>query len=130
VMVAGHWVPEMVEMAGGSYGLADHGGRSRPREWAAIREYDPEVLVVAPCGFDLDQTMENLTDLTDREGWNEVTAVREGRAYALDGHQYVNRPGPRLVESLEHLAVLMNPDVFDAPPADVAQSLQATPVEP
>lgn len=130
VMVAGHWVPEMVAMAGGSDGLADPGGRSRPREWADIREYDPEVLVVAPCGFDLDQTMENLTDLTDREGWDELTAVREGRAYALDGHQYVNRPGPRLMDSLEHLAGLIHPESFNAPPADVAQSLRATPVEP
>jgi iron complex transport system substrate-binding protein len=129
VMTAGHWVPEMVEMAGGSYGLADPGGRSRPREWADIREYDPEVLVVAPCGFDLDQTMENLTDLTEREGWDELTAVREGRAYALDGHQYVNRPGPRLVDSLEHLAGLIHPETFDAPPADAAQSLRATPIE-
>jgi iron complex transport system substrate-binding protein len=130
VMVAGHWVPEMVEMAGGSYGLADPGGRSRPHEWADIREYDPEVLVVAPCGFDLDQTMDNLTDLADREGWNEVTAVQKGRAYALDGHQYMNRPGPRLVESLEHLAGLIHPEQFDAPPAAVAQSLRATPIEP
>ena len=130
VMTAGHWVPEMVGMAGGSYGLADPGGRSRPREWATVREYDPEVLVVAPCGFDLEQTMENLTDLTEREGFDDLTAVGEGRAYALDGHQYVNRPGPRLVESLEHLAGLIHPETFDAPPTNVARSLSATPVEP
>lgn len=130
VMTAGHWVPEIVGMAGGSYEMADLGGRSRPVEWDDIREYDPEVLVVAPCGFDLDQTMENLTDLTDREGWDDLTAVREGRAYALDGHQYVNRPGPRLVDSLEHLAGLIHPERFDAPPMDVARSLRATQVEP
>ncbi|WP_160134477.1 cobalamin-binding protein [Halococcus salsus] len=130
VMTAGHWVPEMVELAGGSEGFTEPGGASRPREWDAIREYDPEVLVVAPCGFDLDQTAENLADLTEREGWHDLTAVREGRAYALDGHRFMNRPGPRLVDSLEHLAGLVQPELFDAPPSDVARSLQATPIEP
>jgi len=123
VMVAGHWVPGMVETAGGRYGLEAPGGRSRPREWAEIREYDPEVLVVAPCGFDLGQTRENLADLTDRAGWAELTAVREGRAYAMDGHGHVNRPGPRLVDSLEALAGLVYPDRFDRPAADVARPI-------
>ena len=123
IMTAGHWVPELVEWAGGEYGLGDRGTASRPREWAEIREYDPEILVVAPCGFDLDQTFENLSDLTDREGWDDLTAVREGRAYGMDGHHYLNRPGPRLVDSLEHLAGLIQPERFEAPPADVAHPL-------
>ncbi|EMA41456.1 cobalamin-binding protein [Halococcus hamelinensis] len=124
VMTAGHWVPEMVDLAGGSEGFTEPGAASRPREWDEIREYDPEALVVAPCGFDLDQTAENLADLTEREGWHDLTAVREGRAYALDGHWFMNRPGPRLVDSLEHLAGLIHPDRFDAPPADVARPLR------
>jgi iron complex transport system substrate-binding protein len=123
VMTAGHWVPELVEWAGGEYGLAERGAASRPREWSEIREYDPEALVVAPCGFDLDQTFSNLGDLADREGWADLSAVREGRAYAMDGHHYLNRPGPRLVDSLEHLAGLLHPDRFEAPPDDVARSL-------
>jgi iron complex transport system substrate-binding protein len=123
VMTAGHWVPELVEWAGGEYGLAERGAASRPREWAEIREYDPEALVVAPCGFGLEQTAENLADLADREGWADLSAVREGRAYAMDGHHYLNRPGPRLVGSLEHLAGLLHPDRFDAPPGDVARPL-------
>ncbi|HET7324198.1 MAG TPA: cobalamin-binding protein [Halococcus sp.] len=130
VMVAGHWVPEMVEMAGGFYGMVEPGTASRPHEWTGICEYDPEVLVVAPCGFDIDQTMANLTDLTEHEGWEELTAVREGRAYALDGHQFMNRPGPRLVDSLEYLAGLVHPESFDAPPADASQSLSMTHIEP
>ena len=130
VMTAGHWVPEMVAMAGGSYGMADPGAASRPVEWTTIREYDPEVLVVAPCGFDLEQTTENLTDLTDRDGWEDLRAVREGRAYALDGHQHLNRPGPRLVESLEHLAGLIHPTTFDRPSTDVARPLSTAPLEP
>jgi len=124
-MVAGHWVPGMVETAGGRYGLADPGERSRPREWEAIREYDPDVLVASPCGFDLDQTAANLTDLTDREGWADLTAVREGRAYAVDGHHYVNRPGPRLVETLEFFGALFHPDRFADPPADAVQPIPA-----
>ncbi|WP_256685106.1 cobalamin-binding protein [Halococcus qingdaonensis] len=124
-MVAGHWIPEMVEMAGGSYGLTDHGAASRPVEWETIREYDPEVLVVAPCGFDLDQTTENLVDLTDRPGWDELTAVQDGRTYAIDGHQYVNRPGTRLVDSLEHLAGVIHPEAFERPPREAARPLSA-----
>ncbi|MFB6179841.1 MAG: cobalamin-binding protein [Halorientalis sp.] len=123
VMVAGHWIPEMVEIAGGEYGLADPGARSRPREWAEIREYDPEVLVAAPCGFELDQTAQNVGELTSRPGWEELSAVENGRAYALDGYHYVNRPGPRLVDTLEYLAALLHPDLFDAPPAEAARPL-------
>ncbi|PSP24726.1 cobalamin-binding protein [Halobacteriales archaeon QH_10_65_19] len=104
VMVAGHWVPGMVNRAGGTYGLAAPGDRSTPREWAEIREYDPEVILAAPCGFGLDQTLENADDLSGREGWNALAAVREGQVYAVDGHHYVNRPGPRLVDTLELFA--------------------------
>ena len=130
VMVAGHWIPGMVERAGGTYGLADPGTRSRPREWATIREYDPEVLVAAPCGFGLDQTRANLSDLTDRPGWDELTAVETGRVYAMDGHHYVNRPGPRLVETLELLGTVVHPDAGRAPDgvSDAVSPLRETPV--
>jgi iron complex transport system substrate-binding protein len=110
VMVAGHWVPGMMDRAGGRYGLAEPGERSRPREWAEIRAYDPEVIVAAPCGFEVEQTLENTGDLTDREGWGELSAVQQGRVYAMDGHHYVNRPGPRLVETLEQFAGLLHPE--------------------
>jgi iron complex transport system substrate-binding protein len=127
VMVAGHWVPELVELAGGNFGLADPGDASTPREWAEIREYDPDILVAAPCGFELDQTFENLTDLTDREGWRQLRAVRMNRAYAMDGHHLMNRPGPRVVDTLEALAALIQPDHFDVPEAWMAASLAKRP---
>ncbi len=130
VMVAGHWVPEMVDLAGGAYGMESAGAHSRPREWDEVREYDPDALVVAPCGFDLEQTRENLSDLTERPGWNELTAVREERVYLMDGHHYVNRSGPRLVDTLEYLAGVLHPDLFASPPDDVVERLAAPEAEP
>jgi iron complex transport system substrate-binding protein len=125
LMVSGHWVPDLVERAGGAFGLADPGERSTTREWAAVAEYDPEVLVAAPCGFGLDRTLGETEALTDRSGYADLAAVRAGRAHALDGHRYVNRPGPRLVDTLEHLAGLIHPEAIDCPPTDVARSLPA-----
>jgi iron complex transport system substrate-binding protein len=123
VMVAGHWMPELVAVAGGRYGMAETGDRSTPRAWPTVREYDPEVLVGAPCGFDLEQTLANRTDLTGRPGWTDLSAVADDRAVAMDGHHYVNRPGPRLVDTLEHLASLLHPEVFGDPPGEVVRPL-------
>lgn len=123
VMVAGHWVPELVEIAGGEYPMVDPGERSRPREWEEVRAVDPEVLLVAPCGFPIEQTAENLGDLTRRDGWSDLRAVRNDRVHVVDGHDYVNRPGPRLVDTLEHLEALLHPEHVDAPPAEVAKPL-------
>jgi iron complex transport system substrate-binding protein len=123
VMVAGHWVPELVEWAGGRYRLADPGEESRPREWSELTRYDPEVLVAAPCGFELDQTFENLADLTDREGYGTLAAVHNDSAFAMDGHHYVNRPGPRLVDTLEYLAWILHPGQFEEPPEDAVRPL-------
>lgn len=125
VMVAGHWIPGMVERIGASYGLARPGARSRPREWEEILEYDPEVLIVAPCGFGLDQIRENESDLTRREGWETVTAVENDRVYAIDGHHYVNRPGPRLVETLAALASVIHPGTVE-PPAGATDRFPST----
>ncbi|QRV13475.1 cobalamin-binding protein [Haloterrigena salifodinae] len=129
VMIAGHWTADLVDWAGGEYGLADPGQRSSPREWASIREYDPELIVVAPCGFGLEQTAENTTDLTEREGWDDLTAVREGRVWAMDGHHYLNRPGPRLVDTLEALAPVVQPELFDSETPPVALEEIAVPFE-
>jgi len=118
VMVAGHWVPELVDLAGGMYPLADTGERSTPREWATIGRTDPDVLVAAPCGYDLEQTRANLADLTTREGWQSLDAVATGRAAIVDGNRHVNRPGPQLVDTLEILAGLLHPELFDTPSPD------------
>jgi len=124
VMVAGHWMPDVIDVAGGAYGLADPGARSRPREWAAVREYDPEVLVLAPCGFEIDQTLADLDAILDLPGIADLAAVENDAVYAMDGHHLVNRPGPRLVETAECLGSVLHPDRFERPPGDVAQRVR------
>lgn len=119
IMTAGHWVPEMIEIAGATTPFDAE--RSIPREWSEIRDTDPDVLVVCPCGFDLDQTARNHTDLTERAGWNDLSAVRAGRVYAIDGHQYMNLPGVRIVDSLEQLASVIHSQQLEQPPAEAAQ---------
>jgi iron complex transport system substrate-binding protein len=113
VMVAGHWMPEIVEVAGGEYGMEAARARSRPREWRELCEYDPDVLLVSPCGFELSQIRANLADLTARPGWTALSAVESGRVHLVDGHHYVNRAGPRLVDTCEIVAALLWPAVFD-----------------
>ena len=127
VMVSGHWVPDLVERAGGAFGLVDPGERSTTREWAEIREYDPEVLVAAPCGFEVDRTLTEADALTGRLGYGTIAAVRDDRAHAMDGNGLVNRPGPRLVDTLEALAGLLHPDAVDAPSPAVSRPLPAPP---
>ena len=122
VMVAGHWMPELVELAGGEYGMADPRARARPREWTEILEYDPEVIVVAPCGFTIDQTEAHLHELTTRPGWTDLTAVGNDEIYLLDGHNYANRPGPRLVETVEYLAGILQPTI-DSPPENAVRRI-------
>lgn len=126
-MTSGHWIPGMVERAGGRYGLADPRVPSRPIAWNDVVEYDPEVLVVAPCGFDLDTIHERLDELTSRDGWQDLSAVESGRVYAIDGNHYVNRPGPRLVETLEYFAGILHPDGADFLPADGVERLATKP---
>jgi len=121
VMVAGHWIPELVALAGGRYPLAEPGDPSIPHEWRDIKEADPEILIAAPCGFTLEQTRQNRTDIEERPGWDSLQAVQSDGVYAMDGHHYVNRPGPRLVETLEFLAAVIHGDndgKGECPPAD------------
>ncbi len=110
IFVAGHWVPEMVALAGGSDGLGRASRDSYVVEWDQIIEYAPDVIVVLPCGFDLPRTRAEIHLLTNRPGWNDLPAVRAGRVYLTDGSAYFNRPGPRIVRGLEILA-----EVFRAP---------------
>ena len=122
VMVAGHWIPEMVELAGGRYGITEPEGYSKPTEWQTVLDFDPEVLIAAPCGFSLEQSLEHSQELTDRDGWDSLSAVRAERVYAMEGDAYVNCPSPRMVDTLEYLAGLIHPELFDRPPEEVSRS--------
>ena len=119
LMVAGHWMPDVVEMAGGHPLLGTAGEPTRRVEWEAIREADPDVIVCMPCGFTIEETRRDLHYLTERDGWDSLTAVQEGRVALLDGNAYYNRPGARLYRAIEVLATVLYPDLSVAsPPAD------------
>jgi iron complex transport system substrate-binding protein len=112
LMAAGNWMPELVEMAGG-VNLFGAAGRHAPwLTWEELCARDPEVIVLLPCGFDIARTRQDLHLLTDKPEWPRLRAVRAGRVFLTDGNQYFNRPGPRLVESLEILAELFHPGAF------------------
>lgn len=103
-MSAGHWTPGLIEAAGGTPVLGNPGGNSRVLTFDEIAAEDPDVIVVAPCGFDLQKTAECVAELGRDERWNTLRAVREQRVHLVDGNAYVNRPGPRLVDTIEILA--------------------------
>jgi iron complex transport system substrate-binding protein len=108
----GNWGPEIVELAGGQSLLSAPGAHSTTVAFEALRDADPEVIVVAPCGFDLARTLAELPALTDLAGWRELAAVRAGRAFAADGNFYFNRSGPMLFDTPEILAEMLHPDAF------------------
>jgi iron complex transport system substrate-binding protein len=112
LMAAGNWMPQLVEMAGGRNLLGQAGQHSPWLTWDELTAADPDVIVVLPCGYDLPTTERELTVLTQDARWQALRAVQSGRVYLTDGNQYFNRPGPRLVESLEILAEILHPDRF------------------
>src|SRR5262245_60676798 len=113
LMAAGNWSPELVEMAGGANLFGEVGKHSPWMSWEELVAADPDVIFISPCGFDIARTMEETDLLTGRPEWRELKAVRENRVFVADGNQYFNRPGPRLVESLEILAELLHPELFN-----------------
>ena len=115
LMVAGHWMPDVVEMAGGRAVLAESGEPSRRVDWADLRAADPDVIVCMPCGFTIEETRRDLSSLTGRAGWASLTAVQNGRVALLDGNAYYNRPGPRLYRAVELLASVLYPDLSVEP---------------
>jgi iron complex transport system substrate-binding protein len=112
LMAAGNWMPTLVELAGGTSLFGEAGKHSPFMTWEQLVARDPEVIVTLPCGFDIARTRAELPALTARPEWQTLRAVRNGRVFVTDGNQYFNRPGPRLVESLEILAELLHPERF------------------
>jgi iron complex transport system substrate-binding protein len=123
----GHWIPEMVELAGGNAVLAKAGERSICISWEQIREADPEVIVVMPCGFHLEETVAQYWNTAFPEDWTEVSAVRNHRVYAVDGTAYFSRSGPRLVTGVEILEAIIKDDGFDQLPSGSVTKLLSRP---
>jgi iron complex transport system substrate-binding protein len=112
VMIGGMWMPELIEMAGGEPLVTRPGEHAPTLAMDALRGLSPDVVVVSPCGFPRDRTLEELHELRGALPWESWPAVRAGRVYVADGNAYFNRPGPRIVESLEILAACLHPDAF------------------
>ncbi len=112
LMAAGNWTPELVEMAGGVDPFGTAGAHAPWLTWERLCEEDPAVILVMPCGFDVERTRQDMGVLSGKPEWPRLRAVREGRVFLADGNQYFNRPGPRLVESLEVLAEVLHPEAF------------------
>jgi iron complex transport system substrate-binding protein len=118
----GHWIPEMVALAGGYAVLATPGERSVTISWEQIYDADPEVIVVMPCGFHLEDAIAQYRNLGFPKEWADVSAVKSGRVYAVDGTAYFSRPGPRLVTGIEILhAILGDDDISQLPSGSVSK---------
>jgi iron complex transport system substrate-binding protein len=112
LMCGGHWVPEMVELAGGVNCFGDKETGSFKLEWSQVVESHPEVIVFMPCGFEVKRALEDVPLLAGKEGWGSLPAVRNNRVYAIDASAYTSRSGPRLVVGLEILAEMIHPELF------------------
>lgn len=121
----GHWVPEMVEIAGGEPVLATSAEKSVRITWEQVVASQPDAVVVMPCGYHLAETVEQFREMQPRfpEAWRELAAVRERRVYAVDGSAYFSRPGPRVVDGLEILRAIVSGNGWDRLPPDSVSQL-------
>jgi iron complex transport system substrate-binding protein len=112
LMCGGHWIPEMVELAGGvnCFGQKDRG--SFRLEWPEIVASQPEVIIVMPCGFTVERARQDVPVLAAQAGWAALPAVQHGRVYVVDAGAYTSRSGPRLVQGLEIFAEMIHPELF------------------
>ena len=112
LMSAGNWMPELVEMAGGTNLFGEAGRHSSWFAWEELRAADPDAIVLFPCGFSLARLRREIGLVTRLPGWKALSAVRRGRVFLAEGNQLFNRPGPRLAETLEALAEMLHPELF------------------
>jgi iron complex transport system substrate-binding protein len=109
----GHWVPEQVRRAGGWELLGREGERSAETTWDAVRDVDPEMLVLMACGFHIRDAVEEWARTPRPDGWREIDAVRRGQVFVVDGSAYFSRPGPRVIDGIEMLAEIFDPEAFE-----------------
>ncbi len=113
LMAAGNWTPELVALAGGQHVFGEIGLHSPWLSWEELQQADPDVLVLSPCGFDIERTMQDVSLLQQHSIWHTLQAVQQERVYVIDGNHYLNRSGPRLVESAALLARVIWDEVLD-----------------
>ena len=114
LMAAGNWIPDMVKIAGGNDLFGINNRNSHWIDFKSIRDFNPEVIIFMPCGYNLLQTQRDVASLFENNvNWKNLSAYKNKKLYLVDGNQYFNRPGPRIVDSLEILAEIFNPDVFN-----------------
>lgn len=113
LMGGGNWIPELIEMAGGKPLLSVKGEHSPYLFWESLIDVEPEVIVIMPCGFDLERTEQESQVLRKHPDWKSLKAVKNDKVFIVDGNAYFNRPGPRLVDSAEILAEIFHPQLFD-----------------
>ncbi len=109
---AGHWVPQMVEIAGGINGISATGDKSRRMQIDEIVTFDPDIIILMPCGFDVNRTILEYEKLLENKQWKKIKAVNRGDVYAVNANEYFSKPGPRTVTGLEILAKIIHPDTF------------------
>ncbi len=113
LMGGGNWIPELLEIAGGKPILGVKGEHSPYLSWDSLTEADPDVIIIMPCGFDLERTKKESQILMQHSHWSNLKAVKNGEVFLVDGNAYFNRPGPRLVDSAEILVEILHPQLFD-----------------
>ena len=113
LMAVGNWMPELIEIAGGRCLFGKAGEHSPWLGFEDVAQADPDMILLSPCGFDIQRTLVDVPILQAEPRWSSLKAVREGRVFVADGNQFFNRPGPRLAESVEILAEILHPDSFD-----------------
>jgi iron complex transport system substrate-binding protein len=116
VFTMGNWGPEIVDCAGGESLLGRAGKHSTTTPWDAVRAANPDVLVIAPCGFGIDRTMREMPRLRARPGWSDLAAVRAGRVFVADGNLHFNRSSPTLFDTPAMLAEMLHPEAFPDTP--------------
>jgi iron complex transport system substrate-binding protein len=112
LMAAGNWVPELVDLAGGQNLFGEAGKHSPWMEWSELTARNPDIIILMPCGFDIARTQSELSVLSAHAEWSKLKAVKERQVFIVDGNQYFNRPGPRIVDSMEILAEILHPKQF------------------
>ena len=108
--ICGHWVPQMVGIAGGINGISKIGERSRKIDLSQIAKFDPDILILSPCGFDLHKVLQDYGSLQKNNQWNSLRAVQNDMVFAVDALSYFSRPSPRIIMGIEILAKIINPE--------------------